>query len=130
MRLLLAEAGYPEGTDAQTVHWIISHPEMEILVGADSHDRPIGVLALSHRPQLRLRARIVTVDELVVTEVWRRRGVGRELMRRALDRAKVLSAKGFEIYARSGEEAAAFLEACGLVRRSSQAFDAPGMDRR
>ncbi len=40
-------------TDANTVTWIISHPEMEVLVAADQLDRPIGVATLSHRPLLK-----------------------------------------------------------------------------
>ena len=60
---LLREMGYPHGSDAQTVHWVISHPEIEIFVAADAQDRPVGMVSLSHRPQLRLRGRIATVDE-------------------------------------------------------------------
>ena len=48
---LLAALGYPEAADAQTVNWVLSHPEMEVLVAVDTHDRPIGMLSLSHRPQ-------------------------------------------------------------------------------
>ena len=41
---LLRELGHPEGTDTQTVHWVISHPEIEIFVAAVSQ-------ALSLKPE-------------------------------------------------------------------------------
>nr|WP_224361059.1 GNAT family N-acetyltransferase [Hyalangium versicolor] len=114
---LLKELGYPDGSDTQTVHWVTSHPEIEIFVACDPQDKPVGMLSLSHRPQLRLRGRIATVDELVVTEAWRRRGVGRALLLHAIERSRVLSVKRLELAARSesGSDTARFYEACGFV---------------
>jgi GNAT superfamily N-acetyltransferase len=115
---LLREMGYPHGSDAQTVHWVISHPEIEIFVAADSQDRPVGMVSLSHRPQLRLRGRIATVDELVVTESWRRRGVGRALMQQIIERcgARALSVKRLEVCAYALEELQSFYQACGFAQ--------------
>jgi GNAT superfamily N-acetyltransferase len=76
---------------------VLSHPEIEVYVAADAQDRPIGLLSLSHRPQLRLAGRVATIDELVVMLVWRRKGVARALMQRALERARVLSVKRVEL---------------------------------
>ena len=114
---LLKELGYPEGSDTQTVHWVTSHPEIEIFVACDPQDKPVGMLSLSHRPQLRLRGRIATVDELVVTEAWRRRGVGRALLLHAIERSRVLSVKRLELSSRrdSGADTVRFYEACGFV---------------
>jgi GNAT superfamily N-acetyltransferase len=114
---LLRELGYPDGSDTQTVHWVTSHPEIEIFVACDNQDRPVGMLSLSHRPQLRLRGRIATVDEMVVTEAWRRRGVGRALLLHAIERAKVLSVKRLELASRrdSGGDVSRFYTACGFV---------------
>lgn len=112
IRSLVGELGYAEGADPSTVNWIVSHPEMEIFVAADAQDKAVGLITLSHRPQLRLQGRIVTIDELVVAERWRRRGVGRELVRVVLGRAKVLGAKQVELLApASSEPARAFLAA-------------------
>jgi GNAT superfamily N-acetyltransferase len=115
---LLREMGYPNGSDAQTVHWVISHPEIEIFVAADAQDRPVGMVALSHRPQLRLRGRIATVDELVVTESWRRRGVGRALMQQVIERcgARALSVKRLEVNAYALEELQGFYQSCGFTQ--------------
>ena len=121
---LLREMGYPQGSDAQTVHWVISHPEIEIFVAADTQDRPVGMVSLSHRPQLRLRGRIATVDELVVTETWRRRGVGRALIRQILERCKVLSAKQLQLISpmASTPETRSFYIACGFSEVDSGVF--------
>lgn len=94
---LLAELGHPGAGDTGTTHWVLSHPEIEVYVAADAQDRPIGLLSLSHRPQLRLSGRIATIDELVVSKAWRRKGVARALMQRALERTRVLSVKRVEL---------------------------------
>jgi GNAT superfamily N-acetyltransferase len=114
VKALLGELGF-QG-DSATVTWIVSHPEMELMIAADSFDKVIGFVALSHRPNLRHGGRIATIDELVVAKAWRRKGVGRELLKRAVDRAKVLGVKRLEIQSLEGgvEEAGAFLGACGL----------------
>jgi GNAT superfamily N-acetyltransferase len=113
-KALLAEIGF--SGDSATVTWIISHPEMEIIVAADSFDKVVGFVALSHRPNLRHAGRIATIDELLVAKAWRRKGVGRELLKRAVDRAKVLGVKRLEIQSLevAGEDPAPFFTAAGL----------------
>jgi N-acetylglutamate synthase-like GNAT family acetyltransferase len=94
---LVKELGYPQGSDSQTIAWVISHPEIELFVASDSHDKPVGMVTLSYRPQLRLRGRIGTVDELVVSEAWRKKGIGRALLQTVVERARALSIKRLEI---------------------------------
>jgi GNAT superfamily N-acetyltransferase len=74
------------------------------------------MVTLSHRPQLRVKGRVATIEELVVTESWRRRGVGRELVRHAIERARSLSVKQLEIVTHRGrkEYMRPFYEACGF----------------
>ena len=118
---LLAELGYPGSADQATVHWVISHPEIEVFVAGDAQDRPIGMITFSHRPQLRARGRVARIEELVVTHSWRRKGVGRELVRRVLDRVRVLSVKQLEVVTHFGraEFAREFYAACGFTEADS-----------
>ena len=119
--MLLAALGHAGAGDTATVHWVLSHPEMEVIVACDPMDKPIGLITLSHRPQLRMKGRIVTIDELVVMPPWRRKKVGRELMRRALERAKVLSAKRVELvtHRARGDSVKQFYESCGFTEADS-----------
>lgn len=111
---LLAQIGVT--SDPNTVTWIISHPEMEIVVAADQLDRPIGFATLSHRPVLKTGGRAATIDELNVATAWRRKGVGRELLKKVVERAKVLSVKRLEVqtYGPLTPDLQAFFKACGF----------------
>lgn len=111
---LLAETGVT--ADPNLVPWIISHPEMELLVAADGQDKVIGFITLSHRPMLKSGGRAGTIDELNVAKAWQRKGVGRELLRRVVERAKVLSVKRLaaETYGPVTAELRAFFSACNF----------------
>ncbi len=102
---LLAELGYRNAADTTTTSWVLSHPEIDVFVAVDSLDKPIGMLTLSHRPQLRLRGRVATIDELIVTEAWRGKGVGSRLIQHGIARAKALSVKRLELSTHAGRSA-------------------------
>lgn len=114
---LLRQLGYENAADNQTVNWVVSHPEIEVIVAADSRDSAIGMISFSHRPQLRMRGRIATIDELVVSEDWRRRGVGQALIKKVLERAKVLSVKRVELVTHVGRDEIPheFYRGCGFA---------------
>jgi N-acetylglutamate synthase-like GNAT family acetyltransferase len=118
---LLRELGYAEGGDSTTFSWVLSHPEMEVFVATDQMDRPIGVISMSHRPQLRLGGRVASIDELSVTEAWRGKGVGKELVARAVARGKVLGVKRIELATHRGRASyqRGFYEKRGFVEVDS-----------
>ena len=111
---LLAEAGSPDSCDSTTLAWVISHPEMEAHLAVDQPDRAIGLVSFSHRPMLRLKGRIATIDELVVAQAWRKKGVGKALLAVAVTRLKVLGCKRLELATQQAGEVA-FFEKQGWV---------------
>lgn len=125
---LLRELGYPDAADSNTMFWVLNHPEIDVFIAADNLDRAVGFVSLSHRPQLRLRGRIATIDELVISQAWRNKGVGTKLLAAAVARAKALSAKRVELathrprqaYRRSFYERNGFAETEGAVLRLSE----------
>jgi GNAT superfamily N-acetyltransferase len=104
---LLTELGY-DGLSPDTVKssltWALSHPEIEVFVAADALERPVALIAFSHRPQLRLGGRLLTIDELIVTSAWRGRGIGRALVAAAVARARVLGVKRVEVSNQRGRD--------------------------
>ncbi len=120
---LISELG-GYASDAATVTWIISHPEMELHVAADALDKAIGFVCLAHRPQVRMGGRVASIEELVVTQAWRRKGVGRELLKCAVERARILGVKKLEIQTltASSPDATAFLQSCGFAVADAAVF--------
>ena len=118
---LLAETGVSvsPADQSNTLTWVVSHPESEIFIAVDSADRGIGLLALSHRPQLRVGGRIATVDEFIVAPPMRRRGVGSALLERALARAKALGCKRVEVQIPDAS-ARAYFEKRGFVGNGNE----------
>lgn len=102
---LLKEFGHPDAADANTMFWVLNHPEIDVFIAANAMEHPVGFVSLSHRPQLRLRGRIATIDELVVARAWRGKHVGTQLIEAAVARAKALSAKRIELSTAAGESA-------------------------
>jgi N-acetylglutamate synthase-like GNAT family acetyltransferase len=112
---LLNEAG-AQGADAHTFAWVLSHPEMEMFVAADPLDKVVGIVTLSHRPLLKMGGRSGVIEEFVVSPPWRGKGIGRELLRRAVERARVLSVRRLEMQSFDKVTAplSTFLESCGF----------------
>ncbi len=101
---LLGELGIAIAVSEQSsaLSWIVSHPEIEVLLAVDPLDRGVGLVALAHRPTLEVGGRAAYIDSLVVTEPMRRRGIGSELLERALARARMLGCKQVELCASLG----------------------------
>lgn len=121
---LLLQLGYDKlSRDAvgSALAWVLSHPEMEVVVAADALDKAIGLISFSHRPQLRLGGRIFTIDELVVSAAWRNKGVGKALLAAAVARARILGVKRVELTTHRGRDsyARAFYEKNGFSEKDS-----------
>jgi len=92
---LLVELGY-EALDRAAfdtvLERLLAHPEMRAWVADDGALGLLGLVTLSWRAQLRLGGTLATIDELVVTEGARGKGVGSALVRAARDHARSLGA--------------------------------------
>lgn len=88
----------------RTFKAILAHPETRVLLAADESGQAIGLMTLSHRPQLRLAGTIVCIDELAVVDEARGRGVGRALLNRAKEIAIELSAERLELHTNRARE--------------------------
>lgn len=95
---LFAEAGIevPVRDQSSILSWIVSHPETEVLLAADVADRGIGMIAMSHRPSLRVGGRLGTIDAFFVAKGFRRRGIGSALLKRSMERARNLGCRLIE----------------------------------
>jgi len=127
---LLGELGYDElafGDFAHAFERVALHPEMRVLIAEDETGRILGMISLSHRPQLRLGGTLVTIDELIVAPNARGSGVGRALLDHAREIARNLDARRIELstnrtresYARGFYAKNGFSEANSAVMRSS-----------
>ena len=79
---LMAELGYPDLSTArfaETYSSVQNHPAMTLIV-AEVDGEVVGLASISRRPQLRLTADLITIDELVVADSARGMGAGRALL--------------------------------------------------
>lgn len=97
---LMSELGYP-GLSLphfiKTYHALLEHPTMSLIVAEDANGEVIALASLTSRPQLRLTARLVTIDELVVADRARGRGVGQKILKAAEAMARKLGARRLEL---------------------------------
>lgn len=97
---LMAELGYPGLSEPRFVkayHALLEHPTMLLMVAEDENQEVIGLASITSRPQLRLTARLVTIDELVVADHARGQGVGQKLLKAAEAMARRLGARRLEL---------------------------------
>ncbi len=83
---------------------VITHPETIVLLAENEIAQAIGLLTISHRPQLRLGGTIVCIDELIVSDQARGRGVGQALLQAAKRFAVDLKAERIELHTRRTRE--------------------------
>jgi GNAT superfamily N-acetyltransferase len=122
---LLAEDGWTvQARDQeQVLSWVVQHPELESFVAHDAaaFSRLVGMITMSHRPQLRLGGRVAAIDLFVVPPQHRGRGIGHDLLLQALRRAEALGCKQVEIQLLP-EERHEFFEKTGFVRSTTDQY--------
>ncbi len=107
--------------DEQTLAWVVAHEATTLFVARVDDDDVVGALTLVMYPlPTGLRAH---VDDVVVDDAVRGRGVGEALVRAALDRAVQVGARTVDLTSRPSRESAIRLyERVGFVRRDSTLF--------
>jgi ribosomal protein S18 acetylase RimI-like enzyme len=130
---LIQALGYPnldredfKHNFAETLH----HKDSLIYLAEDTGGRVLGLMTLSHRPQLRLSGRIVSIDELVVVEEARGSGVGGALLVKAKSFAASLQSPRLELHTKRTRESYrrkfyiknGFVEANSAVMRLERDF--------
>jgi ribosomal protein S18 acetylase RimI-like enzyme len=117
---LLPQLSRSAAFDEQMLAWVVAHEATTLLVARVGED-VVGALTLVTYPlPTGLRAH---VDDVVVDDAVRGRGVGEALVRAALDRAVQVGARTVDLTSRPSREAAIRLyERAGFVRRESTLF--------
>ena len=131
---LMSELGYP-GLSLphfiKTYHALLERTGMFLLVAEDENEEVIALASMTSRPQLRLTAQLVTIDELVVADRARGRGVGQKILKAAEAMAKGLGARRLELETNRARESYrrgfyvknGFVEADSAVMRIDYEFD-------
>lgn len=104
---LLFSLGYPNierAIFADVYDNVLRHPDMLIYLAIDEVETALGMMSLSHRPQLRLAGTILCIDELAVLTEARGRGIGQQLLSKARDVAKELGVKRIELHTNRSRE--------------------------
>ncbi|MCD2196252.1 GNAT family N-acetyltransferase [Actinomycetospora endophytica] len=117
---LLPQLSRSAAFDGQTLAWVVAHEATTLFV-ARLGDAVVGALTLVMYPlPTGLRAHI---DDVVVDDDVRGRGVGEALVRAALERAVEVGARTVDLTSRPSREAAIRLyERVGFRRRDSTLF--------
>lgn len=129
---LMSALGYPDLSLArfgEVYRSVLENPSM-FLVLAEGESNVIGMASVSTRPQLRLTANLVTIDELVVAPEWRGRGIGLALLEQAkgiarhsgCGRLELLTNRSRESYRREYYIKNGFTEADSAVMRIDYEF--------
>jgi GNAT superfamily N-acetyltransferase len=97
---LLGALGYPDLDQAEFTNVfdaLLADDTAVILIALSSSGQAVGLASLSYRPQLRLAGTLVTLDEFVIAEEARGRGVGRALLDEVKRVARSLGARRLEL---------------------------------
>ena len=98
VRELVAQLGYTpdERSYDETFAQVVRHPEAAVFIAQDGM-RVIGYLAMSYRPQIRLAARVASIDELSVAREVQGSGIGTRLLEAAIAHARSMGCQRVEV---------------------------------
>jgi N-acetylglutamate synthase-like GNAT family acetyltransferase len=107
-----------------TFHKVMSDPSTVVLL-AEADGAVVGLATVSKRPQLRLTANLVTIDELAVAPEWRGQNIGHALLEKAKEiagnpgcrRLELLTSRSRESYTRGFYVKNGFTEVDSAVMR-------------
>ena len=127
---LLAADGWAvaPGDQELAISWVVKHPEMESFVAHDAaaFSRILGMITMSHRPQLRLGGRVACIDLFLVMADQRHKGIGHDLLAQALRRSEALGCKRMEIYLPpERDDRHAFFEGNGFFKANNDLYLRP-----
>jgi GNAT superfamily N-acetyltransferase len=127
---LLAADGWvvPANDQELAISWVVQHPEIESFVAHDAaaFSRLFGMIAMSHRPQLRLGGRVACIDMFLIAPDQRHKGIGHDLLSQALRRSEALACKRVEVYLPAGkDDRHAFFESSGFSKNASDLYVRP-----
>ena len=97
---LMAHLGYPDLSlpkATEMYHSVLRHPAMTVFVCESDDGEVVGLATISRRPQLRLTSDLITIDEFVVADNARGRGVGRALLEHIKSMARKAGARRLEL---------------------------------
>jgi N-acetylglutamate synthase-like GNAT family acetyltransferase len=98
VRDLVAQLGYrpDERSYDETFAQVVRHPEAAVFIAQDGL-KVIGYLAMSFRPQIRLAARVASIDELAVAADVHGHGIGTRLLDAAVQHARSMACQRVEV---------------------------------
>jgi GNAT superfamily N-acetyltransferase len=102
---LIEALGYPniEQVDfKQAFAEVLHHRDSLVFIAETVDSQAIGLMTISHRPQLRLAGILVCIDELVIADSARGLGVGGALLKEAKRFATEKGAKRLELHTNRG----------------------------
>jgi GNAT superfamily N-acetyltransferase len=97
---LMSELGYAGLSMVhfeETYRAVLQHQSMFLLVAEETDGDIVALASVTNRPQLRLTGNLVTIDELVVADRARGRGVGKKMLDAVDAVARKLCARRLEL---------------------------------
>ncbi len=102
----------------ETFAQVVRHPEAVVFV-ATNGVRVVGYLAMSHRPQIHLGARVAVVDEFVIDNARDDDGIGHALLHAAITQARGLGCCRVDLQTTHASQSGRFYEGIGFVEVES-----------